>query len=244
MSVLDVFLLLASATFNCGTLGLLLSLWFPSFLFQLHLGLWLLSSIQSSAFCLLWYFYEVSLLCFLLFRWIHLSLLLCFLACKGIFVRRGGSIVHSAQHHDLGPPFTSFYFFKDFTYLFMRDIQREREAETQAPCREPDVRVNPGTPGSSPESKAEAQLLSHPGVPTLHFLRQFYSGKKSNIQWSVQLLTCIVLCLALLLFFNCKSQSIRVGARINQPAAIQGCSFLVMFRHSVFSSYVLTFQKI
>ena len=34
----------------------------------------------------------------------------------------------------------------------MRDI--EREAETQAPCMEPDVGFDPGSPGSCPGPKA------------------------------------------------------------------------------------------
>ena len=45
---------------------------------------------------------------------------------------------------------------------------REREAETQrekqAPHREPDVGLDPRTPGSRPEPKAHAQPLSHPGA--------------------------------------------------------------------------------
>ena len=57
----------------------------------------------------------------------------------------------------------------------MIDTHRERKAETQAerekqaPCREPDVGLDPRTPGSRPESKADAQLLSYPGVPQLNF---------------------------------------------------------------------------
>ena len=53
----------------------------------------------------------------------------------------------------------------------MRDTQRERERqkhrqrEKQAPCREPDVGLDPGTPGSRTEPKADAQPLSHPGAP-------------------------------------------------------------------------------
>ena len=43
--------------------------------------------------------------------------------------------------------------------------QRHRQREKQAPCREPDVGLDPGTPGSCPEPKADAQLLSHPGIP-------------------------------------------------------------------------------
>ena len=48
-----------------------------------------------------------------------------------------------------------------FIYLFMTDTEREREKrererqrhrqmEKQAPCREPDVELDPGSPGSHP----------------------------------------------------------------------------------------------
>ena len=51
----------------------------------------------------------------------------------------------------------------------MRDTQRERqrhrEREKQAPCGEPDARLDPGTLRSGPELKANAQPLSHPGTP-------------------------------------------------------------------------------
>ena len=61
-------------------------------------------------------------------------------------------------------------FFKDFIYLFMRDIHTEREAETQA---EGEAWFLQGTwcgtrsqdLGSGLEPKADTQLLSHPGVP-------------------------------------------------------------------------------
>ena len=46
------------------------------------------------------------------------------------------------------------FFKKIFIYLFIRDTHRERQRhrqrEKQAPCREPDVGFNPGTPGSRP----------------------------------------------------------------------------------------------
>ena len=46
----------------------------------------------------------------------------------------------------------------------MIDIERERgrhrQREKQAPCREPDVGLDPGTPGSRTEPKADAQPLS------------------------------------------------------------------------------------
>ena len=58
----------------------------------------------------------------------------------------------------------------------MRDTERERQRhkqrEEQAPRREPDVGLDPGTPGSCPEPKAEAQPLSHPGIPCFSFLKR------------------------------------------------------------------------
>ena len=44
-------------------------------------------------------------------------------------------------------------------------MQRHRQREKQAPCREPDAGLDPGTPGSRPGPKAGAELLSHPGIP-------------------------------------------------------------------------------
>ena len=56
-----------------------------------------------------------------------------------------------------------------------RERQRPRQREQQAPCREPDVGLDPRTPGSRPEPKADAQPLSHqvsPNMAFLIFLRQ------------------------------------------------------------------------
>ena len=70
-------------------------------------------------------------------------------------------------------------FFKDFIYLFMRDTERKREKqihrkrEKQAPCGEPDVRLDPGTPGSCPGPKVGAKPLIHPGIPLLRVLLRF-----------------------------------------------------------------------
>ena len=51
----------------------------------------------------------------------------------------------------------------------MRDTERggqgHRQREKQAPCRKPDVGLDPSTPGSSPGPEAGPQLLSHPGIP-------------------------------------------------------------------------------
>ena len=58
----------------------------------------------------------------------------------------------------------------------MRDTQRrEREAQTQAEgeagsTQEPDVGLDPRTPGSHPGPKGGAKLLSHSGIP---YIREF-----------------------------------------------------------------------
>ena len=67
----------------------------------------------------------------------------------------------------------------------MRDTQKERQGhrqrEKQAPCREPDMGLNPGTPGSCPGLKADAQLLSHPGIPGFVFCFSFKFLLKSQL---------------------------------------------------------------
>ena len=73
-----------------------------------------------------------------------------------------------------GPAFSFFFFFLKllFLNLFIYDSHhREREAETQAEGeagsmhREPDVGLDPGSPGSRPGPKAGAKPLRHPGIP-------------------------------------------------------------------------------
>ena len=59
-------------------------------------------------------------------------------------------------------------FVLDVIYLFMRDTeteQRHRQREKRDPQVEPGVGLDPRTPGPSPGLKADAQPLSHPGVP-------------------------------------------------------------------------------
>ena len=51
----------------------------------------------------------------------------------------------------------------------MKDTQRDRQREKQASRREPDMGLNPKTLGSRPGPKADAQPLSHPGVPMQNF---------------------------------------------------------------------------
>ena len=51
----------------------------------------------------------------------------------------------------------------------MRDTEKERQRHSQrkkqAPYREPNVGLDPGTPGSHPGPKAGAKPLRHPGCP-------------------------------------------------------------------------------
>ena len=60
---------------------------------------------------------------------------------------------------------------KDLKNLLMRNTQRERQRhrqrEKQALHGELDVGLDPRTWGSFPELEADAQPLSHPGVPLL-----------------------------------------------------------------------------
>ena len=43
--------------------------------------------------------------------------------------------------------------------------QGHRQREKQASCKEPDVGLDPRTPGSCPGPKAGTKPLSHPGIP-------------------------------------------------------------------------------
>ena len=45
-----------------------------------------------------------------------------------------------------------------------REKQRHRQREKQAPCRGPDVGLDPGSLGSHPEPKTDAQPLGRPGA--------------------------------------------------------------------------------
>ena len=79
-------------------------------------------------------------------------------------------------YYDVMPFFVSLQFlFYSFIFIFLRfylfiherhrerERQRHRQREKQAPCRKPDVGLDPRTPGSCPGPKAGAKPLSHPG---------------------------------------------------------------------------------
>ena len=53
-----------------------------------------------------------------------------------------------------------FFFFKIlFIYSWETQNEREKQREKQAPCKEPDVGLDPETPGSRPGPKADDQSL-------------------------------------------------------------------------------------
>ena len=54
----------------------------------------------------------------------------------------------------LGSEYFFFFFFKIYLFIHVGqregERQRHRQREKQAPCREPDAGLNPGSPGSLP----------------------------------------------------------------------------------------------
>ena len=70
-----------------------------------------------------------------------------------------------------------------------RERLRHRQRAKQAPCREPDVGLDPGTPGSHPKSREDAQPLSHPGVPLFSIsMNSFLS-----FDYSFRIVTCFLI---------------------------------------------------
>ena len=64
--------------------------------------------------------------------------------------------------------------------------ERESEREKQAPCREPDVGLNPGSPGSYLGPKAGAKPLSHPGIPLNRTVNLTFAGLEVIAKMSCQ----------------------------------------------------------
>ena len=79
-----------------------------------------------------------------------------------------------------------FIYFKDFIHKFLRDT--EREAETQAEgeagsMQEPDMGLDPRTPGSHTRLQAGAQPLSHRGCPTAALFIMAKIGTQRKCPW-------------------------------------------------------------
>ena len=90
---------------------------------------------------------------------------------------------------------TLFFIFLRF-YLFIherhihteRERQRHRQREKQAPRREPNVGLDPGTPGPRPGPKAGTKLLSHPGIP-----RKFFERLRRDLTYKMVSVICCIL---------------------------------------------------
>ena len=67
----------------------------------------------------------------------------------------------------------------------MRDRERERDRDigrgrSRFHAGSPKQLLNPRTPGSRPEPKADAQPLSHPGAPPINKLKKKKTSIKQN----------------------------------------------------------------
>ena len=65
--------------------------------------------------------------------------------------------------------------------------QRHRQREKQASHREPNVGLDPGTAGSHPEPKVDAQPLSYSRVPYWNFLKLHIMWYNTTRRWTVML---------------------------------------------------------
>ena len=90
-------------------------------------------------------------------------------------------IVSNCSHHLWGVDAATliisscFFFFLRF-YLFIharhRNRQRHRQREKQAPCREPNVGLDPGSPGSCPGLQAALNHCATGAAPPLPFFKK------------------------------------------------------------------------
>ena len=104
--------------------------------------------------------------------------------------------------------FQHFFFFRFYLFIHERHTerhrQRQRQREKQAPCREPDVGLDPASPGSCPGLKAALNLWATQAAPFLisdsdvnisliDLMVQFglhimvSQGKKLDVSWRMSL---------------------------------------------------------
>ena len=89
------------------------------------------------------------------------------------------------------------FYFILFIHERHTERQRHRQREEQAPHGEPDARLDPRT--LEPEPKADAQPLSHPGIPGRSNFYWFRSLSIIPIQSNISLPTSVVIILIFVL---------------------------------------------
>ena len=87
---------------------------------------------------------------------------------------RNKNILLDTNHH-LSPHLPVLLFFFQILFIYSWETQRHRQREKQAACREPDVGLDPRTPGSWPELKVDTEPLSHSGGPPLKVFKTNFS---------------------------------------------------------------------
>ena len=101
------------------------------------------------------------------------------------YLARGKKLINVKQFNTIITVLFISLFLKDLIYLFVRHTERQRyrQREKQVPCRKPDPGLDPRTPRSCPEPKADAQTPSHPGVPYITLLKicTFVWSKREKI---------------------------------------------------------------
>ena len=86
--------------------------------------------------------------------------------------------------------------------MIVTHTEREREAETQAEGeagsihREPDMGLDPGSPGLRPGPKAGAKPLCHPGIPLAIELRHSNTFKFKNFKHTQKIIPHLSICLS------------------------------------------------
>ena len=72
-------------------------------------------------------------------------------------------------------------FLKDFIYLFIqrerRERQRHRQREKQAPCRKPNMGLDPGSPGPHPRLLATLNRWATGAARLFPFLKRLSADK-------------------------------------------------------------------
>ena len=67
------------------------------------------------------------------------------------------------------PPILFFFFLRFYLFIYSWETQRERERQRHRQREKQAARGEPRILGSLPEPKADAQPLSHPGIPIWYF---------------------------------------------------------------------------